>query len=191
MLSEDYLVWIDCEMTGLDIAVDQIIEIACIITDKHLRELDDGIQFVIHVDQTVLDRMSPWCQKQHRQSGLSAACLQSSHTLTGVDQHIRSYLERHMPGQQGKAVLAGNSVYTDKMFLHKDLPLVAQYLHYRIVDVSSLKELARRWNPRLFRLAKPKNVLSKHRALDDIRDSISELRYYRENFFLLSHLKSS
>ncbi|KAH9469159.1 hypothetical protein Pst134EA_009688 [Puccinia striiformis f. sp. tritici] len=160
-------------MTGLDVTVDQIIEIACIITDKDLQELDDGIQFVIHVEQSVLDRMGPWCQNQHGKSGLSESCLQSSHTLTEVDQKIRNYLEHHLPGLKGKAVLAGNSVYADKMFLNKDLPLVAQYLHYRLVDVSSIKELARRWEPKLVELAKPASIPSKHRALDDIRDSIS------------------
>ncbi|KAI9611990.1 hypothetical protein KEM48_007731 [Puccinia striiformis f. sp. tritici PST-130] len=195
-MAEKYLVWIDCEacvletlapsMTGLDVTVDQIIEIACIITDKDLQELDDGIQFVIHVEQSVLDRMGPWCQNQHGKSGLSESCLQSSHTLTEVDQKIRNYLEHHLPGLKGKAVLAGNSVYADKMFLNKDLPLVAQYLHYRLVDVSSIKELARRWEPKLVELAKPASIPSKHRALDDIRDSISELRFYRKNFFLPS-----
>ncbi|KAH9458480.1 hypothetical protein Pst134EB_010783 [Puccinia striiformis f. sp. tritici] len=136
-MAEKYL------MTGLDVTVDQIIEIACIITDKDLQELDDGIQFVIHVEQSVLDRMGPWCQNQHGKSGLSESCLQSSHTLTEVDQKIRNYLEHHLPGLKGKAVLAGNSVYADKMFLNKDLPLVAQYLHYRLVDVSSIKECVR------------------------------------------------
>ncbi|WAR59720.1 hypothetical protein PtB15_11B360 [Puccinia triticina] len=141
--------------------------------------------------------MGPWCQKQHgkvspalshmlceallidivlsivRQSGLSEACLRSPHTLAEVDQKIRRYLEHHLPGLEGKAVLAGNSVYADKMFLDKDLPLVSQYLHYRLVDVSSIKELARRWEPKLVELAKPASIPSKHRALDDIRDSIS------------------
>jgi len=148
-----------------------------------LQELDDGIQFVIHVDQSVLDRMGPWCQKQHGKSGLSEACLRSPHTLTEVDQRIRQYLEHHLPGCEGKAILAGNSVYADKMFLDKDLPLVAKYLHYRLVDVSSIKELARRWEPELVELAKPASKPSRHRALDDIRDSISELRFYRRNFF--------
>ncbi|WAQ85120.1 hypothetical protein PtA15_5A694 [Puccinia triticina] len=186
MPAETHLVWIDCEMTGLDLTVDQIIEIACIITDKDLQELDDGIQFVIHVEQPVLDRMGPWCQKQHGKSGLSEACLRSPHTLAEVDQKIRRYLEHHLPGLEGKAVLAGNSVYADKMFLDKDLPLVSQYLHYRLVDVSSIKELARRWEPKLVELAKPASIPSKHRALDDIRDSISELRFYQKHFFLPS-----
>ncbi|PLW05581.1 hypothetical protein PCASD_24577 [Puccinia coronata f. sp. avenae] len=183
MPEETHLVWIDCEMTGLDVAVDQIIEIACIITDRNLQELDDGIHFVIHVDQSVLNQMGPWCQKQHHKSGLSEACLKSTHTFAEVDQKIREYLEHHLPNCEGQAILAGNSVHADKMFLNKDLPKVAKYLHYRIVDVSSIKELAKRWQPKLVELAKPASIPSNHRALDDIRDSISELRFYRKNFF--------
>ncbi|KAA1106813.1 hypothetical protein PGTUg99_009396 [Puccinia graminis f. sp. tritici] len=125
---------------------------------------------IVHVIERLVDEdfVVHWCQ-----SGLSEACLQSPHTLGEVDQKIRRYLELHLPGLEGKAVLAGNSVYADKMFLDKDLPLVSEYLHYRLVDVSSIKELARRWEPKLVELAKPASIPSKHRALDDIRDSIS------------------
>ncbi|MBW0488289.1 hypothetical protein O181_028004 [Austropuccinia psidii MF-1] len=182
--SEEYLVWIDCEMTGLNLQTDQIIEIACLITTKDLKVLDKGVRYVVHVNQTVLDSMGPWCKKQHYQSGLWDQCLKSSLSLNEIDRQLRKYIEQHMPNLKGRAVLAGNSVYTDKMFINKDLPSVAEYFHYRLVDVSSIKELAKRWKPELIELAKPSSRPSKHRAFDDILDSISELCTYRQHFFV-------
>ncbi|CAH7688688.1 ribonuclease H-like domain-containing protein [Phakopsora pachyrhizi] len=162
-------------MTGLDWVKDQIIEIACIITDKNLIEFDEGIRFVVHVEQEVLDRMGEWCQNQHGKSGLSAECIQSNLSLADIDRKVRDYIEGHLPKQKGRAILAGNSVYADKIFIEKDMPLVHEYLHHRIVDVSSIKELAKRWNPKIVEKAKPSNEPSRHRALDDIQDSIAGL----------------
>ncbi|KAG0139344.1 hypothetical protein CROQUDRAFT_666655 [Cronartium quercuum f. sp. fusiforme G11] len=182
--AEQGLVWIDCEMTGLDLAKEQIIEIACIITDQSLHPVDEGVNYVIGVTKDVLDKMGEWCTTQHGKSGLTEECLRSGHTLQEVDRLVRAYIEKRLPNFKGRAVLAGNSVYADKAFLAKDMPLTAEYLHYRIVDVSSIKELARRWNYEVYLQAKNSAKPSAHRALDDIRDSIEELRYYKTNFFV-------
>ncbi|EGF99706.1 uncharacterized protein MELLADRAFT_94133 [Melampsora larici-populina 98AG31] len=186
--AQDRLVWIDCEMTGLDLSKEQIIEIACIITDKNLEPLDEGISYVIGVEKNILDQMGEWCTVQHGKSGLTEECLKSKFSLKQVDQLVRDYIERHIPNSRGQAVIAGNSVYADKAFLlkkisnffimiwnvkqEKDMPITAEYLHYRIVDVSSIKELARRWNHDVFLKSKDTSTPSAHRALDDIRDSI-------------------
>ncbi|KAH9809980.1 ribonuclease H-like domain-containing protein [Melampsora americana] len=181
--AHDRLVWIDCEMTGLDLSKEQIIEIACIITDKNLKAIDEGISYVIGVEKKILDQMGEWCTVQHAKSGLTQECLKSSNSLKQVDQLVRDYIEGHIPDSLGQAILAGNSVYADKAFLEKDMPLTAEYLHYRIVDVSSIKELARRWNHDVFLKSKDSSKPSAHRALDDIRDSINELQYYKSHFF--------
>ncbi|KNZ52056.1 uncharacterized protein VP01_370g5 [Puccinia sorghi] len=136
-------------MTGLDVAVDQIIEIACIITDKVTVQCS---QAICRSSTTEFSSSFMWTSRS------------SIAWDPEVDQRIRQYLEHHLPGCEGKATLAGNSVYADKMFLDKDLPLVAKYLHYRLVDVSSIKELARRWEPELVELAKPASKPSKHRS---------------------------
>ncbi|KAI0057869.1 ribonuclease H-like protein [Artomyces pyxidatus] len=177
------LVWIDCEMTGLDPQADKIIEIAVLITDRDLDLVDDGIEFVIRTDKEVLDRMDEWCTKQHGSSGLTQACLDSPHSTASVQTEVLAYIKKWIP-EKRVAVLAGNTVHADRAFLAREMPEIVDWLHYRIVDVSSIKELHRRWYPRR---PLPKTVFggeSKHRALDDIRGSIQELKWYRDNIFV-------
>ncbi|KAH9956513.1 ribonuclease H-like protein [Russula dissimulans] len=177
------LVWIDCEMTGLDYNTDRIIEIAVLITNGNLDIVDGGLEFVIHTEKAVLDNMSDWCVQHHRASGLTAACLASKHTTASVQKEILEYIKKWIPLQR-TAMLAGNSVHADRVFMAREMPEIVNWLHYRIVDVSSIKELHRRWYPRR---PLPDNVFkrqTKHRALDDIRGSIEELKWYRENVFL-------
>lgn len=177
------LVWIDCEMTGLDYKKDRILEIAILITNGNLEIVDDGLEFVIRTEKSVLDNMGEWCVKQHGASGLTAACLESKHTTESVQDEVLNYIKKWVP-QQRAALLAGNSVHADRIFLAKDMPKIVDWLHYRIVDVSSVKELFRRWYPRRPLLDSVFTRESKHRALDDIRGSIRELKWYRENIFV-------
>lgn len=174
------LVWVDCEMTGLDPRTDKILEIAVLITNGNLELVDEGLEFVIRMDKTVLDGMGEWCTKQHGQSGLTSACLTSPHSHEYVSKAVLAYIKKWIP-QQRVGVLAGNSVHADRSFLVEAMPEVVDWLHYRIVDVSSIKELSRRWYPRQ---PVPRLSESSHRALDDIRGSIKELQWYRDNIFV-------
>jgi len=176
------LVWIDCEMTGLDPHKDKIMEIAVLITNGNLDLVDDGIEFVIKTDKQYLDGMDEWCTTQHGSSGLTEACLNSPHSMEFVEQSVLAYIQKWIPTHK-VGVLAGSSVHADRSFLVEEMPQVVDWLHYRIVDVSSIKELVRRWYP----LRKPpKSVYWKgnHRALGDIKGSIRELKWYRENIFI-------
>ncbi|KAI0732557.1 ribonuclease H-like domain-containing protein [Fomitopsis betulina] len=177
------LVWIDCEMTGLDVQTDKILEIAVLITNGNLDLVDEGIEFVVRADKAVLDNMGEWCRKQHSLSGLTQECLESSHTTEEVEQKVLEYIKKWIPRQRA-GVLAGNSVHADRAFLVQEMPKIIDHLHYRIVDVSSIKELCRRWYPTL---EVPKDLYEKefssHRALSDIRGSIRELKWYRDNLF--------
>jgi oligoribonuclease len=172
----DRIVWIDCEMTGLDFANDQLVEVACIVTDNELNELDDGFEVVIKVPQEKLDAMEPVVVQMHTASGLLSD-IPNGTTLEDAEQLLFDYITSHVT-EAFKAPLAGSSVYVDRIFLRRDMPRVDSYLHYRIIDVSSLKELARRWYSRTY-FASPLKT-GNHRALGDTRDSIDELRYYRE-----------
>ncbi|KAG1746504.1 ribonuclease H-like domain-containing protein [Suillus lakei] len=176
------MVWIDCEMTGLDPRRDKILEIAVLITDGNLELVDErGIQFVIRTDKAVLNSMDEWCRMQHGKSGLTQACMTSPHTREYAATAVLEYIKKWVP-QKRIAVLAGNSVHADRSFLVEEMPEVIDWLHYRIVDVSSIKELCRRWYPDN---QAPKDALAgKHRALDDIVDSIQELSWYRRNIFV-------
>ncbi|KAF8504766.1 ribonuclease H-like protein [Russula emetica] len=177
------LVWIDCEMTGLDYKSDRILEIAVIITNGNLEVVDDGLEFVIHAEKAVLDNMNDWCIEHHKASGLTDACLRSKHTTVSVQEEIVKYLKKWIPLRR-TAMLAGNSVHADRAFLAREMPEIVDWLHYRIVDVSSIKELHRRWYPRR---PLPDRIFrrdTKHRALDDIRGSIEELKWYREYVFV-------
>lgn len=177
------LVWIDCEMTGLDYNTDRILEIAVIITNGNLEAVDDGLEFVIHAEKAVLDNMNDWCIQHHKTSGLTDACLRSKHTTISVQEEIMKYLKKWIPLRR-TAMLAGNSVHADRVFLAREMPEIVDWLHYRIVDVSSIKELHRRWYPRR---PLPDRVFrrdTKHRALDDIQGSIEELKWYREYVFV-------
>lgn len=176
----DRLVWIDCEMTGLDLEVDELIEIAVVITDFELNPVDPGLQLVIRPSEAALAHMNDFVTEMHRTSGLIEE-LAGGLSLEDAEAQTLDYIRRFVP-QERKAPLAGNTIGTDRMFLAKYMRRVDQYLHYRNVDVSSVKELARRWYPRAFFQAPAKD--GGHRALADILESIRELRYYREAVFV-------
>ncbi|KAF2729032.1 oligoribonuclease-like protein [Polyplosphaeria fusca] len=182
MASTDPLVWIDCEMTGLDPDSDTIMSIACFITDAELNLYDDkGFEVVIHHEQEDLDRMGQWCTEQHGKSGLTQACLESTTSATQAATDLLAYIQNCVPRAR-VALLAGNSVHADKSFLAKPpYKAVVDYLHYRILDVSSIMEGARRWAPELVKGAPKK--LKLHDAREDILESIQEARYYRDTLF--------
>nr|XP_006642281.2 PREDICTED: oligoribonuclease, mitochondrial [Lepisosteus oculatus] len=173
------LVWVDLEMTGLDIEKDQIIEMACIITDSELNIVVEGPNLIISQPDELLDSMSDWCKEHHGQSGLTQAVRDSKISLQQAEYEFLSFVRQHTP--PGQCPLAGNSVHADKKFLDKHMPQFMRHLHYRIIDVSTIKELCRRWFPEEYKLA-PKKKAS-HRALDDIQESIKELQFYRRNVF--------
>ena len=176
----DRLVWIDCEMTGLDLDVDELVEIAVVVTDFELRPLDPGFQVVIKPDASALAHMNEFVTKMHTSSGLLA---EIPHGVSVADAEFQAleYIQRFVP-LEGKAPLAGNTIGTDRMFLAKYMPRVDRWLHYRNVDVSSVKELSRRWFPRAYIHAPAKD--GGHRALADILESIRELAYYRQAVFV-------
>jgi oligoribonuclease len=176
----DRLVWIDCEMTGLDLAHDALVEIACIVTDGELNPLDDGLDLVIKPPAEALDHMPEVVRDMHTASGLLSE-LASGITLAEAQDQVVGYVRAHVP-ESRKAPLCGNSIATDRTFIARDMPELDAFLHYRMVDVSSIKELARRWYPRAYFASPPKQ--GGHRALADIRESIQELRYYREAVFV-------
>jgi oligoribonuclease len=176
----DRLVWIDCEMTGLDLARDALIEIACLVTDGDLAVLDEGIDLVIKPPAEAIDNMLDVVREMHTASGLLQE-LPSGVTLAEAQDQVLSYVRGHV-AEPRKAPLCGNSIATDRSFIARDMPALDAYLHYRMVDVSSVKELARRWYPRVYFASPPKH--GGHRALADIRESIQELRYYRETVFV-------
>jgi oligoribonuclease len=177
----DRLVWIDCEMTGLELSHDLLIEVACIVTDGELNELGDGIDLVIGAPEQALLEMDPVVVKMHRESGLDKAVLASTLTVPEAEAQVLAFIREHVP-EAGKAPLCGNSIATDRGFLARDMHELDSYLHYRMVDVSSVKELARRWYPRAYYASPSKR--GGHRALADIRESVEELRYYREAIFV-------
>ncbi len=178
----DRLVWIDCEMTGLDLTADALIEIAALVTDFDLNVLGDGIDIVVKPPPEALDQMVEFVRNMHVSSGLLEE-LDAGTTLEDAEAQVLAYVKEHCP-EGSRPPLAGNTVATDRMFLARDTPELEQYLHYRIVDVSSIKELSRRWFPRAYYNAPAKG--GNHRALADIRESIEELRYYREAVFVRS-----
>jgi oligoribonuclease len=176
----DRLVWIDCEMTGLDLTSDALVEIACVVTDGELNTLDDGIDVVIKPPPEALDQMADVVREMHTTSGLLAE-LGGGVTLAEAQELVLAYVRQHVP-ESRKVPLCGNSIGTDRSFLARDMPELDAFLHYRMVDVSSIKELARRWYPRTYFASPEKH--GGHRALADIRESIRELRYYREAVFV-------
>jgi oligoribonuclease len=177
----DALVWIDCEMTGLDLRRDALIEVAVLLTDADLNLVDDGLDIVIHASADLLDAMVPVVHDMHAASGLTELVRASTVTLAEAEKAILDYVVSHVP-QAGTAPLCGNSIATDRSFIARDMPALDDYLHYRMIDVSSLKELARRWYPRVY-WAQPAKGLA-HRALADIRESVQELSYYRRTLFV-------
>jgi oligoribonuclease len=176
----DRLVWIDCEMTGLDLARDALIEIACLVTDGNLVVLDDGLDLIIKPPAEALDQMEDVVREMHTASGLLAE-LAAGVTLAEAQDQVLGYIRRYIR-EPRRVPLAGNSIATDRAFIARDMPELDAFLHYRMVDVSSIKELARRWYPRTYFASPPKR--GGHRALADITESIQELRYYRETVFV-------
>jgi len=175
------LVWIDCEMTGLDLRRDALIEVAAIVTDADLVPLDDGVSVIIHTHDDVLDSMVPIVREMHEASGLTEAVRHSTVTLGAAEKIVLDYVKTHV-AEPNTAPLCGNSIATDRGFIARDMPALDEHLHYRMIDVSSLKELAKRWYPRVYQ-SQPEKGLA-HRALDDIKESIVQLAYYRRTLFV-------
>jgi oligoribonuclease len=174
------IVWIDCEMTGLSLVDDALVEVAVLVTDSDLHILDDGIDVLIAPSQAALDQMVDVVRQMHTTSGLLTD-LAAGTTMEAASAAVLEYVRGHVPDVR-KAPLAGNSVGTDRAFLARDMPELEAHLHYRIIDVSSIKELSRRWYPRAYFASPPKH--GGHRALADIHESITELKYYREAVFV-------
>jgi oligoribonuclease len=177
----DLLVWVDCEMTGLDLGKDKLIEVAAIVTDPELNALGEGIDLVIHADDAALDAMPEIVREMHAKSGLTEEVRRSAITMAEAEEAVLAYVKEFVPNPR-TAPLCGNSIATDRGFLARDMPTLDSYLHYRMIDVSSIKELARRWYPRVY-FGQPAKGLA-HRALADIRESIRELEYYRRTIFV-------
>lgn len=176
---EPLLVWIDMEMSGLKPATDEVLEIAVLITNKELEVVVEGPQLIIQHPESLFGKMDAWCQDHHTKSGLWKAVLASDVSLASAEQQVLEFLKTYVGPRQ--APLCGNSIAQDRMFLMQHMPSVHEYLHYRMIDVSTLKELVRRWYPG--GPTAPAKANS-HRALDDIKESIAELRFYRETFFV-------
>jgi oligoribonuclease len=174
--SENNLIWIDLEMTGLDTQNDLIIEIATIVTDADLNVLAEGPMIAIHQPQEILDGMDEWNTNQHGKSGLTKRVQESRYTVTQAESETLEFLEKWVP--KGASPMCGNSICQDRRFMARLMPELEEYFHYRNLDVSSLKELARRWAPDVY---KGFTKESSHLALDDIKDSIAELKHYREH----------
>lgn len=175
------LVWIDCEMTGLDLKSDKLIEIAALVTDADLNVLGEGIDVVIHADADDLSGMVEVVAKMHANSGLDKEVLASDVDLATAETMVLDYVRSHVKTAK-TAPLCGNSIATDRGFIARDMPTLDEYLHYRMIDVSSIKELCRRWYPRIY-FGQPEKGLA-HRALADIHESIQELKYYRRTAFV-------
>lgn len=178
MSRKDNLIWIDLEMTGLDPDNDYIIEIATIVTDANLNVLAEGPSLVIHQPDAVMDNMNEWCIRQHGQSGLTQRVRDSSVTEREAEQQTIAFLAEYV--DKGASPICGNSIGQDRRFLNRYMPELENYFHYRNLDVSTIKELARRWKPELLKSFTKKGS---HLAMDDIRDSIAELQHYRAAFF--------
>jgi oligoribonuclease len=178
---DEKLVWIDCEMTGLELSRDALIEIAVLVTDSELNVLDEGLDIVIGCADEVLETMVPFVQQMHETSGLTELVRQSTVTLGQAERQVLDYIKRFVP-EPRTAPLCGNSIATDRGFIIRDMPELDAHLHYRMIDVSSIKELARRWYRRVYFGQPPKGLA--HRALADIYESVQELRYYRATIFV-------
>ncbi|HSJ19046.1 MAG TPA: oligoribonuclease [Nocardioidaceae bacterium] len=180
LVVNDRLVWIDCEMTGLDLGADALIEVAALVTDFDLNVIGEGVDVVVKPPQEAIDQMDEFVRNMHTVSGLLEE-LDNGLTVREAEEQVLAYIREHCP-DGSRPPLAGNTVATDRAFLQRDMPELESFLHYRIVDVSSIKELARRWYPRTYFNSPPKT--GNHRALADIQESIEELRYYRAAVFV-------
>lgn len=177
---KEHLIWMDLEMTGLNPDIDVILEIATIITDNQLNIIAEGPALIIHQPHAALDLMDDWVRNQHTKTGLVDAVQKSSMTMAVAQEETLDFIKHYCPPKDG--ILCGNSVWQDRAFLRKGMPRIVDYLHYRIIDVSSVKELAQRWYPhsQFLKFEKPDN----HRALEDVKGSIKELAHYRKYFFI-------
>lgn len=175
------IIWIDCEMTGLDTVNDHIIEICCIITDQDLNVVDEtGYESVVHYDAEVMDKMGEWCIEHHGSSGLTDKVLKSDKSLEQVQSELLEYISKYV--SRNKGILAGNSVHMDRIFMVREMPKVVNYLFYRIIDVSTIMEVGKRHNPEL--IEKCPHKKSAHTAKSDILESIEQLRWYRDNYLV-------
>ena len=181
-MSEDHppLIWLDMEMTGLDPDTEQVLEVATLITNAQLEVIAEGPELVIHQPDEVLEAMGEWCQDHHGASGLTEASRRSTTSVAEAERLTLAFIQAHC--KPGLSPLCGNTISQDRRFLVRHMPALDGFLHYRNVDVSTLKELCMRWYPALPGITKTET----HRALDDIRESLAELRYYRENVFVKS-----
>lgn len=177
-VSDSNLIWLDLEMTGLEPKTDVILEIATIITDSHLNILAEGPVFAIHQSDIVLDTMSEWCIEHHGNSGLTERCRKSKIDLATATSETINFIKQYVP--EGKSPMCGNSIGQDRRFINRYMPDFENYFHYRNLDVSTVKELARRWKPEVLDKVVKTGA---HLALDDIRESIAELKVYQEHFF--------
>src|SRR6476659_9481248 len=180
--ANDRLVWIDCEMTGLSLKSDALVEVAALVTDFELNVLGDGVDVIVKPPAEALEQMDDFVRTMHTSSGLLEE-LDGGLTMAEAEERVLAYIKEHCP-DGSRPPLAGNTVATDRSFLARDMPGLESFLHYRIVDVSSIKELSRRWFPRAYFSAPAKS--GNHRALADIQESIEELRYYRDAVFVPS-----
>lgn len=181
-LVNERLVWIDCEMTGLDMVNDALIEVAALVTDFDLKVLGEGVDIIVKPPAEALEQMIPFVRTMHENSGLLEE-LEDGVTLAEAEERVLAYIREHC-APDSRPPLAGNTVSTDRLFIARDMPTLDAFMHYRIVDVSSIKELSRRWYPKAYFGAPEKR--GNHRALADIQESIEELRYYRDAVFVPS-----
>ncbi|MEZ4254112.1 MAG: oligoribonuclease [Polyangiales bacterium] len=179
MRRDGLMVWMDLEMTGLDPDKERIIEIAALITDGNLEVIEEGPSLVIHQPDALLDQMDEWNTEHHGRSGLTARVRTSTVSEEQAESEMLAFIQKHC--EERTAPLAGNSIHHDRLFLRRYMPRIHNYLHYRIVDVSSVKELVKRWYPQTHRTQPPKK--EDHRAMDDIRESLRELQHYRDHAF--------
>jgi oligoribonuclease len=177
----DRLVWVDCEMTGLDVTREALVEVALVVTDENLAVLDEGLDLVLSAPADVLAGMAEVVREMHSTSGLLPQIRSSTLSAAGAEEQLLAYLRQYVP-EPRRAPLCGNTIATDRAFLARDMPALDGWLHYRMIDVSSIKELCRRWYPKVYYHAPAKR--RGHRALADILESIDELRYYRATVFV-------
>ncbi|KAI5694153.1 hypothetical protein M8J76_006782 [Diaphorina citri] len=172
-----HMVWVDCEMTGLEPPGDVILEVACLITDADLKVVDQT-EIVVHRSEEVLQNMNEWCVEHHNASGLTDRVRASSVSIEEADRRLHQFVAKYVKPKT--APMVGNSVYMDRLFIMRELPLFNNHLHYRIIDVSSLKELCKMYNPELYKKLPPKRL--KHRGLEDIQDTLEEFKFYKRHF---------